>query len=146
MGVDVTALTAFLSPFLPFLMKAGEKAAEESGKKLGVEAWDKAKALWGKLRPKIETKDAAMEAVEDVAIQSEDEDAQASLRHQLKKVLESDKTLAEEVSRLMEQGAGNETTDNILAGCDIMISSGNKSVNQTGSGNTNIEQVKYHSE
>lgn len=28
-------LTTFLIPFLPYLLKAGEKAAEEAGKKLG---------------------------------------------------------------------------------------------------------------
>ncbi len=53
--MDVTTLAkdvaAFLAPFLPYLLKAGEKAAEEAGKKLGGDAWDKAKSLWGKLRP-----------------------------------------------------------------------------------------------
>ena len=38
--MDVTTLAknlvVFLTPFLPYLLKAGEKAAEETGKKLGV--------------------------------------------------------------------------------------------------------------
>ena len=57
---------AFLAPFLPYLLKVGENAAEEAGKKLGQQAgggaWEKAKALWAKLRPKAEAKDAAQEA------------------------------------------------------------------------------------
>jgi hypothetical protein len=49
MGVtmDITTLakdvTLFLTPFLPYLLKAGEKAAEEAGKKLGGDAWERAK-------------------------------------------------------------------------------------------------------
>lgn len=35
----------FLLPFLPYLLKMGDKAAEEVGKKIGEAAWDKAKAL-----------------------------------------------------------------------------------------------------
>ncbi len=45
-------VTTFLAPFLPYLLKAGEKAAEEVGKKLGADAWEKAKSLWGRLRSK----------------------------------------------------------------------------------------------
>jgi hypothetical protein len=62
-NMDVTTLAkdlaVFLSPFLPFLLKAGEKAGEEAGKKLGGDAWDRTKGLWAKLRPKVEAKPAA---------------------------------------------------------------------------------------
>jgi hypothetical protein len=37
---------AFLAPFLPYLLKAGEKAAEEAGRRLGAAAWEQAQALW----------------------------------------------------------------------------------------------------
>lgn len=36
---------SFLTPFLPYLLKAGEKAAEEAGKKRGAGAWEAVKAL-----------------------------------------------------------------------------------------------------
>lgn len=102
--MDVTMLVkdlaAFLAPFLPYLLKAGEKAAEEAGKKLGEAAWERAKALWGKLRPKVEAKPAALEAAQDLAAQPNDEDAQAALRRQLKKLLAEDDALAAEVARL----------------------------------------------
>ena len=60
-------LVGSLAPFLPYLLKAGEEAAGEAGKKFGAEAWERAKALWAKLRPQVEAKPAAQEAAQDVA-------------------------------------------------------------------------------
>lgn len=105
--MDVTVLVKdvipFLAPFLPYLLKAGEKAAEEAGKNLGEAAWERAKALWGRLRPKVEAKPAALEAAQDVASQPDDEDAQTALRLQLKKLLAEDQALAAQVARLWEE-------------------------------------------
>jgi hypothetical protein len=92
------AVTTTLVPVLPYLLKAGEKAAEEAGKKAAGETWDWAKELWTRLRPKVEAKPAALEAVRDVAQTPDDEDAQAALRVQLKKLLAEDQTLTEEVT------------------------------------------------
>lgn len=113
--MDVTVLVKdvipFLAPFLPYLLKAGEKAAEEAGEKLGEASWERAKALWGRLRPKVEAKPAALEAAQDVAAQPDDEDAQAALRRQLKKLLAEDQALAAEVARLM----ADEVTQRVTA-------------------------------
>ena len=98
-----TEITAFLAPFLPDLVKLGGKAAEEASKKLGVDALESAKGLWGKLRPKVEVKPAAQEAVTDVVAAPRDEDAQAALRLQLKKILAEDEKLADEVSRMWQK-------------------------------------------
>ncbi len=114
----------FLVPFLPYLLKAGEKAAEKAGEKMGAEAWDKAKTLWGKLRPQVEAHPAAQEAVQDVAAQPKNEDAQAALRLQLKKILQDDPTLAAEVARLVAQ---------VPTGGNTAIASGNRSVAIGGS-------------
>ncbi len=113
---DVAAL---LTPFLPYLLKAGERAAEETGKKLGGDAWEKAKALWGKLRAKVETRPAAQEAVQDVADHPDDEDAQAALRLQLRKILAEDEALAAEVARLWQETEAARVT---------VIASGERSV------------------
>ncbi len=55
----IPQLVQFLAPFLPYLLKAGEKAAEEAGKKLGEAAWERAKGLWGKLKRNERIKRAA---------------------------------------------------------------------------------------
>ncbi len=55
-------IAAFLMPLLPYLAQAGEKAAEEIGKKMAGEAWEQAKALWGKLRRKKKIEQVAQTA------------------------------------------------------------------------------------
>jgi len=97
------ALTMFLAPALPYLLGLGGKAAEEAAKKLGEEGLEKAKALWGRLKPKVEaTQPAALETARDVAKKPEDAGAQAALTYQLRKVLETDPDLAREVERLLD--------------------------------------------
>jgi hypothetical protein len=104
--IDLTIIAkesvTFLAPFLPYLLKAGEGAAEEAGKKLGEKAgggaWEKATELWKRLSPKIEAKAEAKAAVEEVAAAPADDDAQGALRLQLKKLLAEDPDLAEEIA------------------------------------------------
>jgi hypothetical protein len=106
----VKQLTLMLIPLLPYLVKAGEKAAEEAGKKVGGDTWDKVKSLWDKLKSKIAAKPAAQEAVQDVARAPQDEDAQASLRQQLKKILSEDEALATQVAEWLKQNAPSVNT------------------------------------
>jgi hypothetical protein len=105
--MDVTTLAkdlaVFLTPLLPYLLKTGEKAVEETGKKLGGDAWDRAKGLWAKLRPEVEAKPAAQEAVLDAAAAPNDDDIQAALRLQLRKLLAEDAVLAGEIARLWQE-------------------------------------------
>jgi len=101
--VDIATLakdvTRFLPPFLPYLLKAGEKTAEEAGKELGGDAWERARGLWHRLRPQIEAKPTAREAVTNAAATPQDEDAQAALRLQLRKLLAENEDLAREIGR-----------------------------------------------
>jgi hypothetical protein len=61
--MEIITLTAFLSPFLPTLLrlvgKAVDKATESAAGKFGEAAFAKAQAIWGKLGPKVEAKEAA---------------------------------------------------------------------------------------
>lgn len=106
--MDISALaislTRALVPLLPYLLKAGEKAAEETGKAVADQSLEWGKSLWSKLKPKVEAKPEALVAVQEVAQAPEDTDLQAVLRVQLKKLLTEDQSLAEEVSRWLEQG------------------------------------------
>ncbi len=127
----IPQITEFLLPFLPSLLQAGEKAAEEAGKGLGAAAWEHAKALWATLRPKVEAHPAAREAVQDAAHHPQDADAQAALRRQLAKLLAEDEALAAEVARLWQEAQAAGVT---------VIASGERSVAIGGSisGNTII--------
>ena len=111
-GALASSVTTALVPLLPYLLKAGEKAAEETGKTVAGQSWDWAKSLWTKLQPKVEAKEAALEAVQDVAQEPEDQYAQAAFRQQLKKLLTEDQALAEEVGHWLEKGkaAGTNAT------------------------------------
>ena len=121
--MEITALvhdiTVSMVPLLPYLFKAGESAAEEAGKNLAGAAWDELKKLWGMLRPKIEAKPAALEAAHEAAVAPDDEDAQAALRFQLKKLLIEEPVLSEEVSQWWEQAK--------RSGLDMTIQ-GNRSI------------------
>jgi hypothetical protein len=115
--MDPATLTAFLAPFLPALLNLGAKAAsgaatkagETAGTKLTENALNKAKAIWEKLHPKVEAKEAAKEAVEDVAKVPDDEDLQTALRVQLKKILEADPDLAEAIAQILQEDAPDGT-------------------------------------
>jgi hypothetical protein len=110
--MDIALLVKFLAPCLPFLLKVGNKAVEGASEKVGEDVWNKAKAIWAKLHPKVEAKEAAKEAATDVAQKPEDEDLQASLRVQLKKILDADTALAEEISKIL-QASTDKPGDNI---------------------------------
>lgn len=103
-GALASSVTTALVPLLPYLLKAGQEVAEETGKAVAGQSWEWAKSVWTTLKPKVEAKGAALEAAQDVAQSPEDEDAQAAFRQQLKKLLTEDHSLAEEVSRWLEQG------------------------------------------
>ena len=113
------SLTTALSPLLPYLLKAGEKVADETSKAVADQTLEWGKSIWSKLRPKVEAKPAALEVVQDVARTPDDKGAQASLEHQLKKLLTEDQSLAEEVHRWLEQGKA--------AGINV-VASGDRSV------------------
>ena len=98
--MEIAALTAFLAPFLPYLLRAGERAAGEAADALGDAAWKHAQALWARLRGKVAEKPAAEEAASDVAAAPDDPRRRAALELQLEKLLTADQTLAADVERL----------------------------------------------
>ncbi|QLE55891.1 hypothetical protein [Nostoc sp. TCL26-01] len=100
--MDIVLLVKFLAPCLPFLVNVGNKAVEGASQKIGEDVWDKAKAIWTKLHSSVEGKEAAKEAAVDVAKNPDDEDLQASLRVQLKKILETDTALATEITQIWQ--------------------------------------------
>ena len=111
--MEITALTAFITPFLPFLLKLGQGAteavAESVASKFGEAAWQKAQAVWIVLSPKVNARETAKEAVADVANNPEDEDYQAALRVQLKKLLANDAALAHQLAKILREDSSKNT-------------------------------------
>ena len=100
-SMNITYLVSFLSPFLPVLLKLGQKTLDKGSDELAKKG---AEEIWTRLFPKVEKKPGAMEAAEDVAKNPEDEDAVAALRYQLKKILEDPENtdLVAEISKILE--------------------------------------------
>ena len=104
--LDIAILVKILAPALPVLMGLGQKAIEKGAEKLGEKgAEGLVGQIWQRLKPKVEAKPAALEAAADVAKAPEDEDAIASLRQQLKKILEDPENadLKAEIAKLLAE-------------------------------------------
>jgi len=100
-------IVQFLPPFLPYLLRAGEKAAEEVGRKLGAAAWEKAQALWARLRRKKNVEQVAQTA----AALPDNPALRDALRVEIARALAEDPALQEEVRRLMQ----SEVVQRVLA-------------------------------
>lgn len=127
LSINITELAAFLSPFLPFFLKLGkqsvEKTADIASDEVRKAALHKARAIWNKLRPKIASKEAATEAVEDVARYPDNQDMQGSLRIQLTKLLEQDEALTRAIAEIMNENAsdgtpGKQVINNVIQNVD----------------------------
>lgn len=104
-----TIASGVIVTLTPALAKAISAAAgpirttgEELAKALGQAAGEQATALMKAISRKFEGHPAAEEAVADLVQAPEDEDAQAALRHQLKKALQADEAFAQELRQLLQ--------------------------------------------
>ena len=138
--MDIGALTqtiiTYILPALPFLTVLGTKAAEKAAEEIDSDAWETAQGLWKKISPSVEEKPAAAEAARDAAKHTEDEDAVAALRHQLKKILTDKPELAAELSSLLANAptpAGNVVN---VSGSRNVTSGGNMTGNTISTGDS----------
>lgn len=101
--MDISVLSSFLAPFLPYLLQTGQDLGEEAVRKLGAEASGFASRIWARLRAKVEEKPAAQEAAADVAAAVEDPRALGALELQLEKLLAADAELAADIAVLLAE-------------------------------------------
>lgn len=106
----VRDVVAFLVPYLPYLQTAGQQVAEGAANKIGEGSFGLAKRIWGLLVPSAETRPGLQEAVADAAKAADDEDVQAALRVQLRKLLSEDRSLADELTRVLNEAKQSDTT------------------------------------
>lgn len=139
--MDIAALAkdlvVFLAPFLPYLLKAGEKAGEkaveEAGKKFGEAAWEQAKALWGKLSRKERVRKAA----EAAAVLPDNPAVQQGVEVEVARALQEDETLRQEVARLWGEAQAAGVSVTALGSRSVAIS-GNVSGSVIITGDQNI--------
>ena len=106
--MDPTTLaTTAVTVLSPYLVKAGEKAAEKVGEKLpgGIGT------LWNTVMARLKGKPAAEDAVQDLVVKPDDPLHQSAFANQLRKVLETEPAFAAEVERLLSstQPQGGDT-------------------------------------
>ena len=125
-----TTTVATLAPVLPYLLdKTKEVIAEEVINKVGEPLWNCAKAVWDRLWPKVQTKEAAREAAEDAAGNPGNQDALASLRRQITKLLSEDHALAEDLAGLLKQAG--QTNVHVVASGDSAVAIGRDATGAT---------------
>lgn len=124
--MTAAALAAFLAPFLPQLVKAGEEVVTGVATKAGDAAADHARRLWAKLRPLVREQPAAEQAAVQVAAAPQDERWRTALELQLEVLLASDERLAGEVAELWAQaeaaGAVAAGERSVAVGGDVSAS------------------------
>lgn len=124
------AVTNFLEPLFPYVIIGTKKAAEEAGKKVGYDVWEKGKNLWGKLcsREKPELKEAAG----NMAIISTDAEVRQVFTQEILKLLEEDSNLSREIASLMKDGV----IQRVIAKNSALI----ENVKQNSSGTNKVYQ------
>jgi hypothetical protein len=110
------AVTNFLAPAMPYLVKGGQEMVGKAGKKIGEEGLEIAKKLWGKLQPKVEAAPMAKGAADEIAKAPDDPEAQETLSIQIRKILKADADLAAELTRLIEAVGPKTTYQGVVSG------------------------------
>src|SRR5215510_6555906 len=106
---QVAAATAsILSPFMPYLVEGGKKFAARAGDA----AWEKAQALWERLRASIGEDPKITKSAELVAADPLDEGAQALFAKSLAARLSETPELVTQLTALL---GGEETIQEVLA-------------------------------
>jgi len=130
--LTATQLAAYLAPALPFLTKGGEEAVKEAGKKLGAAVWEQVSGLWKLLKPKVDERPTALEAVEDLARDPELEPARNALAWQLEKILQADPGLQAELTKLLQASGGTQTYQAFLHGDGAIAQGGSVAAGKGG--------------
>jgi hypothetical protein len=129
-------ITSLLSPAIPYLIKGGDQAWGEASKKIGADTWELTKTIWmkfasSKSKPNGEEKTIeVIKAATEVANNPSDEDAQAALRFQIKKLLTEDPELSLEIYKVLNEAKASSSQTSIrIGGVDI---SGGATVTNSG--------------
>ena len=105
--MDIALLAAFLSPFLPHLMKVGgqatEKITEVLAKNFGEAASSKAERIWAKLYPNFEEKEDLKLAATQVAAKPDSSARLAFFQEELENLFSTNSELAKEIAQIVSE-------------------------------------------
>lgn len=127
-------LAHFLQPFLPYLLRVGERAAEELGRKFGEAAWGKAEAMWAQLCGKGDVKAAA----EAVAAQPNRPAARQALVEAIARALEEDPALA----RALAQAMDDPVVQRVIATGGSVIEDVTQEAGEEAGGGPTVQDVR----
>ncbi|MEH2464588.1 MAG: hypothetical protein V7K23_12740 [Nostoc sp.] len=106
--------TSFLAPCLPYLLKkVAEPALGGAATKLGQDTWDKAKAIWTKLCPKVEAEAAANIAATKLAEKPDSEVWKAALQEELEVLFQQDQSLADFIVEILKSKDEGSSTNGV---------------------------------
>lgn len=120
-------VTSLVSPAIPYLLKGGEQALQEASKKIGTDTWEWLKIIWTKLTSASQSQPnqqqnitEIIETATEVANNPSDQDAQAVLSWQIKKLLTNNPELSLEIEKVVEKAQKSSTQTTIrIGGVDI---------------------------
>ena len=103
MGLE-TALVTLLAPVLPALIGAGQRLGQDAANAVGAEAASLARRVWDRLQGTLADRPTAKSAAGDVAADPNDETARETLQLQLKRLLQDDPKLRDDLAALVAEG------------------------------------------
>lgn len=96
-------ITILLAPTMPDLQRVQGKTSEEVSESLRTDSLESVQELWQRLRPRLEGRASAMDAVADLVSEPDNPDVQAAFRVQLRKILIDDPALASDLAGFLEK-------------------------------------------
>ena len=111
----------WIAPALPYLIMLKDKVAEGFGRKIGEDAWIKAKALWSKLPPKVQDNPFAVRPGETAVAGPASPEALASFRTQLSELLQNDEPLRKEFLALWNEIKASGVVFNVSGNDNLVL-------------------------
>ncbi len=102
----VTLSTAIVALLSPYLAEAGKAAAKKTGEAIA----NATPKIYQAVKAKFNQKPAAVEALSDLKENPSDEDIQAAVRVQLKKLLAEDASFASQLQQLLEMAQSTDAS------------------------------------
>ncbi len=103
-----------LAPFLPYLVKGGEKAIEAVGEKVGEAGWDKAHKLYEVVQGKLSGDADAERALTQVAVKPESEPRRAVLAEVIEEKVQEDTAFGQQLQQVLNNIQADSQTVSFL--------------------------------